>query len=419
MKKLLTILSYEAIATLKRRSFQYAAIGIPLVSLLLFGFLPAVRNRLGGSNPPPPASLSLADKSEAPLAEGFVDPGGLVQQLPSFAPQEHWIAYPSEAAARQALQAGEIAAFFLISPDYLTSGEIVYVRPEINPLDEGGQARLLERILLVNLLGGDEKLASLLQNPLSNQVEQRYSQPDAPTSAAERDRDNPWTFFLPYGTSLLFYIIILMSASLLLSSISRDKENRLLEVLLISASPGQILSGKILGLGLCGLLQAALWLGVSALLMNLRGVGLPFMARQTLPSAVLLIGLVYFVLGYGLYAVLMAAIGALVPNLREASQLSLVLVIPLLAPIIMILSLVNQPNGPIAVLLSLFPLTAPVSMPARLVATSVPPWQVLLSIALLIASILAALRLAGRLFRAQMLLSGQSFSLHNLRQAIK
>jgi ABC-2 type transport system permease protein len=104
--------------------------------------------------------------------------------------------------------------------------------------------------------------------------------------------------------------------------------------------------------------------------------------------------------------------------LREASQATFVVILPLLVPMLLISVLIQEPDGALAVILSLFPLTAPVAMMTRLAATSVPLWQTLLSAALLAVSAVLILRAVAGMFRAQTLLSGQPFELKLLFSAL-
>jgi len=114
----------------------------------------------------------------------------------------------------------------------------------------------------------------------------------------------------------------------------------------------------------------------------------------------------------------MASIGALASNLREASQLAFVLLLPMMIPLLTITVFIRYPNGILATSLSLFPLTAPVTMLTRLATVDVPPWQVILSLFLIIMTTFLILRLVARIFRAQVLLSGQQFDIQRLITAL-
>jgi len=120
---------------------------------------------------------------------------------------------------------------------------------------------------------------------------------------------------------------------------------------------------------------------------------------------------VFFVLGYILYGSLMAGVGALVPNLREASQATTLVILPMMVPMFLISVLVEEPNGLISMVLSLFPFTAPVAMMTRLAAVSLPFWQPLLAALLLIGTCYLVVRAVAGMFRAQNLLSGQAFNI--------
>jgi ABC-2 type transport system permease protein len=153
-------------------------------------------------------------------------------------------------------------------------------------------------------------------------------------------------------------------------------------------------------------------------LLRISGQVLDLPPAFQLPLSILVWGVIFFVQGYVLYAFLMAGVGALVPNLREASQATLLLVMPLILPLLLINLLVQQPNGSVAVGLSLFPFTAPVAMMTRLSVTNVPLWQPLAASGLLVIAGLLVIRSVAGMFRAQTLLSGQNFSLKLLFKAL-
>jgi ABC-2 type transport system permease protein len=129
-----------------------------------------------------------------------------------------------------------------------------------------------------------------------------------------------------------------------------------------------------------------------------------------LPTSFLVWGLLFFVLGYAVYASLMAGLGALVPNLREASQATILVIFPLIIPMFLNSVLINEPNSIISIVLSLFPLTSPVAMMTRLAAGGVPLWQTILAAVLLAITAVLVVRAVARMFRAQTILSGQPFS---------
>ena len=222
---------------------------------------------------------------------------------------------------------------------------------------------------------------------------------------------NPLAFYIPYGMTMLFYIVIMASASLMLNSISKEKENRVMEILITSIKPNQLLAGKVLGLGLVGLLQTGVWLSSAYFLMRMGGKTLNIPPNFQLSPQILFWGITFFILGYLIYATLMAGTGALVPNLKEASQATFLMIIPLLIPLLLISLIVEQPHATLPVILSLIPFTAPSTIMTRMVVTQVPVWQILTSIGLTILTIILLVRSVAGMFRAQLLLTGKKFSL--------
>ncbi len=407
MNKILLVLKHEMVTILTSKSFLFAMFGLPLIGSLIFGAASLVNKNSQASN----VLSAVIGGPVQSVREGYVDESGLIRLTPPDLMADALRAYPDEASARQALAAGEITAFYIISNDYLSTGKLTYIQPNFSPFADQGTSWRIKRLLQINLLDGDIRLANRVSAPLNLTV-----QPTAPQT--QRDQDNPLTFFLPYAVTILYYIVILGAASLLLNSVTKEKETRVIEILMLSVSPRQLLTGKILGLGLVGLLQTIVWLGTSFILLRLGGRTFSLPAAFQLPVSFLLWGLVFFLLGYAVYASLMAGLGSLVPNLREASQATFVIILPLMIPMFLISVLIEEPNGVLATILSLFPLTSPVAMMTRLAAGQVALWQPILSAVLLGFTAWLILRMVARMFRAQSLLSGQSFQLKRFLAAL-
>ncbi len=188
--------------------------------------------------------------------------------------------------------------------------------------------------------------------------------------------------------------------------------------MLVTVTPRQLLAGKFIGLGLMGLLVNFLWVGTGYALMRLSGSTFQLPAEYQIQPHILIWGVIYFLLGYAVYASLLGAVGALLPNLRETSQATMVVILPMILPLMFITLMIEQPNGLLAVGLSLFPLTAPVTMMLRLVLIPVPAWQLFLSVVFLLLAAVIILRAVASMFRAQTLLSGQPLSLRNIYHLI-
>jgi ABC-2 type transport system permease protein len=402
MKKILIVLRNEIVTIISRPSFWLGALGLPLVAGLIFVIVGAVNKSAS-------ASQTLSQVFTGPeemLPEGYVDLSGIITAMPESVPAGTFIQYSDEPAARSALAEEEISAFYIVPEDYLESGVITYVRPDFNPIaSSGNQSGIFTWVLEVNLLDGDWLLANLINNPL--EVDEISL---APTNL-QYEATSAVSWIIPYAVTLLLYMLIITSSSLLLGNISKEKENRVIEVLLTSVTPRQLLTGKILGLGILGLGQALLWLGTSYLLFNKSSQVFQMVAQINIPFSFLAWGIVFFLLGYAVYASLMAGLGAMAPNLREASQATFVVMIPLIIPLFFASTVfAEDPHGPIATTLSIFPLTAPVAMMSRLVSGGVPWWQPWLAAVLTLGTAIFIVRAVANMFRAQSLLTGRGFN---------
>jgi ABC-2 type transport system permease protein len=410
MKKLLIVIKNEIVTVVARPSFWLAALGLPVMGAIIFAVVGMVNKNASASQT---VSQVFSGPQET-RPEGYVDLSGIIREIPASVPPGTFVAYQDEAAARVALEVGEISAFYIVAEDYIETGGITYIRPDFNPLSASGdQSGMFNWVVDVNLVGGDMLFASLLNGPLDVQYVSL-----APTSS-QFEEDSSYSFFVPYAVTLLFYMLIITSASLLLSNVSKEKENRIMEVLLTSVTPRRLLTGKIIGLGIVGLGQTILWLGTSYVLLNLSGKTFQLPAEIHVPISFLIWGLVFFLLGYAVYASLMAGLGALAPNLREASQATFVVMIPLMIPLFFSSTVfAEEPNGMLATVLSIFPLTAPVAMMARLSAGGVAWWQPWLAVLLLAGTAVLIVRSVAGMFRAQSLLSGQGFNVKMYLRAL-
>jgi ABC-2 type transport system permease protein len=398
MNKTILVLRNEIVATVNRKSFLFTAFGLPLIGVLVFSGVSLLRDRA-------PSESNDSGPGRDLRVEGYVDQGGLITAIDPDVPEGVLVAYPDEASARQALKAEEISAYYVIPADYVERGDLIYINPDYSIAStDVDQSWVMRRTIFANLLGNDPERVARAGRVMDVQVKALA----APKT--QRDDDNPLTFYIPYGTTMIIYIVILMSASLLLNSVGEEKKNRVIEILLLSASPRQMLTGKIVGLGLLGLLQTAIWVGTGYTLLRLSGRTFSLPTEFELPPSILVWGILFFLLGYAVYASLMAGLGALAPNLKEASQSVIVVIWPLLIPLFLMVSLIEDTHGSIATVLSLFPLTAPVAMMTRLSVGGVPAWQPFLAVALLLITISIILRSVAQMFHAQTLLSGQPLS---------
>lgn len=221
---------------------------------------------------------------------------------------------------------------------------------------------------------------------------------------------------------MLLAFALMFGGSSLISGLAEEKESRLIEVMLSSVSIRQLLVGKILALGTAGLIQVLVWVISIPLLLNLvssRYGG--FMSDIQMPTTILVLGIVYFILGYLLFAVLSVGVGAISANAREGNQLSMFYLQASFVPLWFSSLLFPFPNSPVWVFFTLFPLTSPIQTILRLGFSEVPTWQIVTGIGVLVFSIVAGLYLVIKIFRVYMLMYGNRPSVmeivHTLRKA--
>jgi len=402
MNKTLLVLKTEFINTVTRRSFIITLILVPLLPALILGGI----SLFGGNDSDSTTGIGglFQSGSTTQPVEGYIDEAGIIIKLPEWIDPESLIAFNTESQAKEALQAGTIQGYYVIESDVLETGAVRFINKEFSPFTSLESSSTMESVLRYNLLGADSAQFAIYSQPL------RTETIDLTPETVDRDNTSPLSFYIPYGVTLLLYFLIMTSASLMMNSVAKEKENRVIEILLSSIAPRQLLTGKILGLGLVGLLQTVVWMGTGFLLLRLGGTTLNIPTSLQLPADLLIWSIVFFLLGYFLYATIMAGVGAMVPNLKEATQATILIILPMLIPLMVISMMIESPNATIPLVLSLFPFSAPIAMVTRIAVTAIPLWQILTSVGLLLVTVIIMVRAVAGMFRAQVLLTGKKFS---------
>jgi len=398
MNKTVLIIKNEIYSNFSRFSFLFVCFGIPLMVFLFFLLSSAFSGKSVSQ------VGSRVNNSKNLKIEGVVDQSGILKTVPPEAAGDKLIVYPGEPLARQAVIEGKITAFYLIPADYLKKGRIFYITPQINLNSLSTNKGTLQWIILVNLLNGDTRLAADLLTPLeikNTRLDISLDKTRAPAGG------NPVPPFIPYIFASLITTVILMSSGLFLNSFFTERENRVLEVLLLSVEPRQLITSKIIGFGFVGLVQMAVWSGSGFLIFNLFGPGMQLPVDFHIPFSVLVYGMIFFLLAFFLNAGILSGIGVLTSNFKQASQFAAVLTIPLFFPLAAIHILSMETHSVVFLIFGLFPITAPVGMMMLLTSGPVPFWQPLLSAVILFMSIIFTIRLTARFFSAQTMLGGK------------
>jgi len=411
MRNIWIIIKHEIKVTIGKRSFWLTTFLLPaMIIAMSAGSQLLARSSLaaGGDSP-----FSTKNSSSNKADIGYVDEAGLIKQIPDriefgtgssvfVVSPDRLRKFSDRASAQAALEAGDLLQYYIVAADFLKTGNLTLVDRNFSLFTSLDSSGFFEYIINYNLAAGNENLAKMLSNPIKSTTTKQL----APKPA--RDSKDALTTIVPLAALFIFYFVLTMTSQFMLQSVTKEKENRTAEVLLVSLRPRDLMLGKVVGLGFVALLQVAIWAAVGLMGLNTSS------ANYTLPDGFLVWGILYFVLGYLLYGSVFAALGALAPNTREGSQFTFFALLPLMLPLFLSNAFAQSPNDALPVVLSLFPLTAPTSMITRLSATSVPIEQLLIGLVLLAATTYLFVLLSARFFRADTLLSGDSLNFRRL-----
>jgi ABC-2 type transport system permease protein len=403
MDKTLLIFRHEFRHTIKRVGFIIMTLIVPVLALLAIGVFQLVSEI---------AKSSVAETTTI----GYVDEVGGFDQYTAQGNIE-LVSFDTPDDAKEALIKKDIKEYFIIPQDYTSTGIINHYTLEKQPETPAPTVAAIKRFLTDNILTGKVPQAtiSVIDAPL-NLLTTRLTE----TGAVATEQGGWGNVIVPGIFSFLLAFSIIFSASYMLSGLVDEKENRLIEVLLSSVSTRQLITGKVMGLGTAGLIQVAVWLVSLPLLLNLASsiIG-GFFGTIQLPGNFIVLGLVYFILGYLLFVVVAAVIGAISTNTQEGHQLVSVLTVPVFIPFWFGSLLFIFPKSPIWIVLTIFPVTAPVTTMLRLGVSGVPIWQIVVSIVVLGLSIVGALFVAIRVFRIYLLMYGKRPRLGEIIQNLR
>ncbi|WP_265129739.1 ABC transporter permease [Chryseobacterium oranimense] len=261
--------------------------------------------------------------------------------------------------------------------------------------------------------------------------------------------DSDLAFGVKSGLSILLmyvtFMFIIIYGVRVMRSVLEEKNNRVVEIIISSVKPFELMMGKILGVTLVALTQFLIWISMSvigALVLNTgfssfqknipagneelaNKLDITQIATQVSHSLlelnfplIIFVFIIFFLLGYIFYSSIYAAIGSAVDNETETQQFTLFAILPLTVGMYGSFSLMNNPDGPLGFWLSIIPFTSPVAMIAR-IPFGVPAWQIALSIALLLGTTIFMIFLAGKIYRVGILMYGNKATLKEIWKWIK
>lgn len=394
MNKTLLIFRHEFLHTIRRTGFIILALALPVLALLGIGIF----NIVSGVAKPPAEVTKIGYVDEAGGFDQFTTQGNITLVL-----------FDTPEAATQALIKKDIKEYFVIPPDFISTGIVSRYTTQRELTPPAATTAVIKNFISSNLLTGKVPATAIarVEAPLNLVTTTLTS-----TGTVAPQQGGFVNFIIPGIFSLLLMLTLLFSSIYVVQSLSEEKENRLMEILLSSVSTRQLLTGKVLGLGAAGLAQVIIWVVSFPLLLKLASSSIGgFVSTIQLPANFLVLGVVYFILGYSVFAVLSASVAAITPTVQEAQGYSAIYTLFAIAPLWFFSLLLLFPNNPAWIVFSIFPFSAPVLVMLRIGLTGVPAWQLAISIAVMVLSIIGGLLLAAKLLRTYILMYGKRPSL--------
>ena len=405
-----SVARFELKSTIRRTGYLVITLGMPVFAVL-YAALALIPGYLVSRQAAHEKRYGLVDESHA-LG---VSPG---QEL--VAERVRFVVHDSEASARASLgERREIKGYYVLPADYLATGTIQANGPSQasgDPWEARGElAMVIRRRLLAHSLS--DRMRARVLEPVKQRETYRIGEDGRPLR--ERREAFLGRLVLPIGFVLLLFSSILMSGSYLIQATATEKENKVIEVLLSSATADEIMTGKLLGLGGAGLIQVFTWLTMTL------GVRVAFVYLLTpfdvrVPWQALALSPVLFLAAYAFLGSLMLGTGSFGGNVRESQQLGMLWGLLATVPLMFLPVILNEPHSLSARILTWIPFSAPATLVFRmsLDPTGVPLWEIVGAIGLLLLSTVGALWLSSRLFRIGLMLSGPRPPLREiLRQA--
>jgi ABC-2 type transport system permease protein len=390
MNKTALIARHEFLITVRRKAFVIFTLAFPVLAILAM----LASQVISGLEKPPAKIESI----------GYIDETGTFN---SYTAQDKFelVRFASTAEANKALLDKDIKEYLVIPADYVNTG-LIFRYTLDRELEPGGDVSAAIRdFLLSNLLEGKTSatITERVKSPL-NLVNTLLTE----SGEAAPNQGGFASFIIPYIFALLLLMSIFFSSGYLLQGLGEEKENRVMEILLSSISSKQLLAGKVIGLGTAGLAQIIVWLISAQFLVKFASnTWGNIIGNLQIPADFLILGTGYFILGYLLFAVLMAGLGAISPTAREGQQLSTLFSLAGVIPLWFMPFIIENPGHVVSQVLTIFPITAPITVMIRVGLTDIPMWELAASIGVLVLSIIGCFILAAKLFRTFLLMYGK------------
>ena len=388
MKKWRIIAKHEYMTNIKRKEFLFVTFGLPLFFLAIMGISFLL--------------MGIGTQSEENKI-GYIDRTGLFDS-------SNLTKYTDEGLARKDLMDNKITNYFVIPENYTATGKIFIYSSRKDFANNMKIEEQINNFLLDNLLKNEPPdIIQRVKKPINSEY-------FTLNENGPKSEDSGFSILIiPLAFSMLFTLSIFASSGFLLQSVIEEKENKIMEIILSSVSHEDLLKGKIIGLGALGLTQVLIYLVLAAVLILINPAALLLIVSQIHISIPLLVaGIIYFLMGYLVFASIMAGVGAVATTSREGQQIAGIFSLAGAFPMMFSQFIFSNPNEGLAIALSIFPLTSPIAMIMRLSITDVPFYELIISILVLAVSTYFIQEISARIFRASLLMYGKKPTIKEL-----
>ena len=416
MRKVLMIARREYIEAVRKKAFWIGMLLFPL----LMGAMFVVPIGLSQVNPERQKTLVIVDETgrlAGTVAERLAEET-LADGTPEYVVESIEATRPADEIRRELeprILEGKLYGVVTIGSDFDASDGFRFYRKNVGDLQTSSTVRsaLHSAVIDLRLERSDLELDKGTLEALTAGVNLESFQVTAGQEAMKKGFIE--TYLATYLFVIMLYFMLYFYGYSVTRGVLQEKSSRVMEVLLGSVSPDQLMTGKILGIGLVGLTQTGFYIVTVG---SLRLVAILFFVGKesgfdaaalvdAVGPAKLVFFVVYYVLGYFMFVTLFAIIGAVCNSEQEAQNFQLPVVLSLLIPMISTIFFVQHPDAPAAVVLSLVPLFTPMLMFMRISVLSPPAWQIALSIVLLLVTIWVLFKAAAKIFRIGTLMYGK------------
>ena len=440
MNKTFLILRQEYLKRVKKKSFIILTLLVPMLFIGMFAliiFLSVHNDNL---------ERTIAVYDESSMFMGKLEQEELTRF--HFVPREEFERLQAN------IKESRFYALLYIPDDIYTSNQAQLTSEKQLPIELSEQisrklSRFIENEKRQKILSGtgipdlDEQLAS-------TRTSVRLTTLKMSDKGTARESSSEVAFIASYAMGFIIYFFVFMYGAMVMRSVMEEKKNRIVEVIISSVKPVQLMAGKIIGTALVGLTQVAIWIALALIFVFSIGILFPPETSQQMGQSFMesrqaagpafpvetgdnqinnILGLIgnlniplilfsfifYFLGGYLMYSSLLGAVGAAVDNDEDSQQMVFPITLPLILSIMLLFPIARNPEGPVAFWASMIPFTSPVAMLAR-VPYGIPTWELLLSMFLLILTTIGAIGAASKIYKTGLLMYGKKV---NLKELIK